>query len=204
MTAHVEGFTIPKQHEHYWKSIEGGFWFKNAYDLLLDALPADRPSVWVEVGVLYGMSIAYLGIEIANRGLPCTLHAVDNFMGWPGVDQGEALREKFTFNTIKVAEALGDRFKVHPFGSTEVASSFLDGTCDVVWLDADHTHEAVTNDIAAWWPKVRVGGHLGGDDWAYPGVRMATMEAFPNAVDVGSGERFSAPWPWWLVERTAG
>lgn len=200
MTAHVEGFTVPK-FEHYYEGIDGGMWYKNASDLLLDQLPTDRPSHWVEVGVLYGRSIAYLGIEIANRGLPVTLHAVDNFQGWPGVHQGDELRELFTFNTVKVAEALGDRFVIHAKPSVEAAATFPDASLAVVWIDADHTYEGCKADIAAWWPKVRVGGHLGGDDWAYPGVRMASIEAFPNTLDVGSGERLSAPWPWWLTRR---
>lgn len=201
MTAHVEGFTIPRPMEHYWQEIPGGFWYLSAYMKLLEDLPKDRPSTLVEVGVFHGQSLAWLGVEVLNRNLPVTIHAVDNFAGWPGVAQGDELRESFTFHTARIAERLGDRFVVHAKPSVEAAQQFPDSYFDVVWIDADHTYEGCKADIAAWWPKVRAGGFIGGDDWAYPGVRMATIERFPNVLDIGSGERFQAPWPWWLVQK---
>lgn len=201
---HVEGFTIARPLEHYWKSIDGGAWYvESAYAKLLEDIPKDRPVTWVEVGVFQGQSLAWLGVEVANKNLPVTIHAVDTFQGWPGVPQGEELRELFTFNTARIAEALGERFVVHAKPSVEAAAEFADGSLDVVWVDADHTYEGCKQDIAAWWPKVRAGGFIGGDDWAYPGVRMATIEAFPHILDIGSGERFQAPWPWWLVQKGA-
>ncbi len=49
--------------------------------------------------------------------------------------------------------------------SDSVAQQFAPGYFDFVYLDADHTYEGVTTDIAAWWPKVRRGGVLGGHDY---------------------------------------
>lgn len=184
---------------HYWPTIEGGFWFKHAYERLLAALPTDRPSVWVEVGVFHGQSLVWLGVEVANRGLPVTIHAVDNFAGWPGVAQGDVLRASFTRNVAPIAEALGDRFVVHAMPSVEAAATFADGSADVVWIDADHSYEAVKADIAAWRPKVTSGGALGGDDWAMDGVARAVRETCPGAFLVGEGVREGNPWPWWVV-----
>ncbi|HKW13642.1 MAG TPA: class I SAM-dependent methyltransferase [Candidatus Krumholzibacteria bacterium] len=199
--AQVEGAVRPVPMEHYYQGLGDGIWFANAYDLLLDRLPTDRPIVWVEVGVLYGQSLAYLGVEIINRNLPVTIHAVDNFAGWPGVDQGEALRDKFLLNTAPLRDMLGDRFQVHALPSVEASDLFAPDSCDVVWIDADHSYEAVKADIAAWWPKVKPGGYLGGDDWAFRGVREAANEAFPEGYMMGDGVRFQAPWPWWLVKK---
>lgn len=229
--AHVEGATAPYSQyeprpctkgdlmEHYYLGLGDGVWFKNAYDMILDELPIDRPSHFVEVGVLYGQSLAYLGVEVLNRQLPVTIHAVDNFAGWPGVDQGDVLREKFLRNTKPVRDAMPfhvdnnvyvgegqhmhQGFVVHAKDSLAAAAEFPDASLAVVWLDADHSYEAVKGDIAAWWPKVRMGGYLGGDDWAFRGVRMAVSEAFPQGYLLGDGERFQAPWPWWLAKREA-
>lgn len=186
--------------EHYYQALGDGVWFRSAYDMILDELPKDRASHFVEVGVLYGQSLAYLGVEVLNRGLPVTIHAVDNFAGWPGVDQGEALREKFMRN---IAPLIGVPIIVHPKSSLEAAAELPDASCDVVWLDADHSYEAVKADIAAWFPKVKIGGYLGGDDWAFKGVRMALSESFPDGYLLGDGERFQAPWPFWMVKREA-
>jgi len=199
--------------EHYWPSVPGGFWFLNAYAKLLEEIPKDRPVVWVEVGVFHGQSLAYLGVEVLNRNLPMTIHAVDNFAGWPGVAQGEELYESFLRNTKPIrdqmpylavnastANPLGPGFSIHRLPSVDAARTFEDSSVDVVWLDADHTEAAVSADIAAWLPKVKPGGWLGGDDWAFSGVRKAVSQHFPKGYLLGEGERLGAPWPYWLVK----
>ena len=54
----------------------------------------------------------------------------------------------------------------------EVASNlFPDGSLDFVYIDANHTYEAVTEDIKIWYPKVKSGGILAGHDYlklSYP------------------------------------
>lgn len=187
--------------EHYWPTVPGGLWFLNAYAKLLDELPTDRPTVWVEVGVFHGQSLAFLGVEVINRNLPVTIHAVDTFEGWPGVAQGEPLFQSFLEHTKAMRDVLRERFVIHRRSSVDAAEWFSRASCDVVWLDADHQEAAVAADIAAWLPKVRTGGYIGGDDWAFGGVRHAVSKAFPTGYFLGEGERFQAPWPWWLVQK---
>jgi hypothetical protein len=50
--------------------------------------------------------------------------------------------------------------------STRVAAGLPDGYFDWIYVDALHTYEAVRDDLAAWWPKLRVGGLFSGDDYA--------------------------------------
>jgi predicted O-methyltransferase YrrM len=68
-------------------------------------------------------------------------------------------------------------------GTTEDASGdVFDGSMDFVFIDADHSYEAVKLDIAKWAPKVKPGGWLGGHDYhprKFPGVVKAVSEAFP-------------------------
>ena len=40
-----------------------------------------------------------------------------------------------------------------------------DGTLDFVFIDADHSYEGAKQDIAAWYPKVKKGGWIGGHDY---------------------------------------
>ena len=74
--------------------------------------------------------------------------------------------------------------------STDVAASLVsDASQDFVFIDADHSYEAVKQDIANWRPKVREGGWLGGHDFhprKFPGVVQAVREAFP-AVEFYAG-----------------
>ena len=62
--------------------------------------------------------------------------------------------------------------------SVDASRQFPDGSCDLVLIDASHDYESVRADIAAWWPKIKRGGVLAGDDYCWPGVQRAVEEAF--------------------------
>jgi len=82
--------------------------------------------------------------------------------------------------------------------STDIATYIPGGSLDLVFLDADHSYEGVRADIAAWLPKVRKGGWIGGHDYDngepgydFSGVRKAVDEAFG---DVETDANFT----WWV------
>lgn len=56
------------------------------------------------------------------------------------------------------------RVRIYREHSPEAAQVFADGSLDWVYLDGDHTYEGITADLNAWWPKVKPGGLLTGDD----------------------------------------
>jgi hypothetical protein len=49
--------------------------------------------------------------------------------------------------------------------SVEAAKQFEDGYFDFVYIDADHSYKGVTEDLEAWYPKVRKGGMIAGHDY---------------------------------------
>lgn len=49
--------------------------------------------------------------------------------------------------------------------SVIAAEKFQDNYFDFVYIDADHTYEAVIKDLRAWYPKVKIGGIIGGHDY---------------------------------------
>jgi len=57
------------------------------------------------------------------------------------------------------------RVKIIREASVQAATFFEDETFDFVYIDADHTYEGVSEDIRAWYPKVKVGGIIGGHDY---------------------------------------
>lgn len=64
--------------------------------------------------------------------------------------------------------------------SVDAAKDFEDNSLDFVYIDANHQYEYVKEDIEAWWPKVKVGGMLCGDDIGRKGVNKAVRERFPK------------------------
>lgn len=64
--------------------------------------------------------------------------------------------------------------------SAQAAQEVQDSSLDFVFIDAEHTYEAVMEDILVWRPKVKKGGILVGHDVRkmYPGVKKAVQEIF--------------------------
>ncbi len=63
--------------------------------------------------------------------------------------------------------------------STEASKEFLDGVFDFVYLDACHKYDFVKEDIKNWFPKIKVGGVIGGHDYEDKGkfgVKKAVHE----------------------------
>jgi predicted O-methyltransferase YrrM len=62
--------------------------------------------------------------------------------------------------------------------SIEAAATYSDNSLDVVFIDACHDYACVKQDIAAWLPKVKVGGYLAGHDYSWSeSVRRAVDES---------------------------
>jgi hypothetical protein len=101
---------------------------------------------------------------------PGMLHLVD-----PWVQQDSSVYREIT-NTAapwedwlalakKNTERFGDRAQLHRMFSHEAAPLFPDGSLDFVYIDGNHSFEAVTQDLELWWPKVKAGGLFSGHDY---------------------------------------
>jgi len=55
--------------------------------------------------------------------------------------------------------------KIYRGLSFNVVKEFEDESFDFIFIDADHTYEAVAKDIADWYPKVKKGGIFCGHDY---------------------------------------
>ncbi len=51
-----------------------------------------------------------------------------------------------------------------------------DASVDCVFVDGDHSYDAVKNDLRFWWKKVKRGGMMLGDDYWMGGVERAVQE----------------------------
>lgn len=66
--------------------------------------------------------------------------------------------------------------------------------CDWIFLDASHDRVDVLLDCAAWWPLLRPGGWLFGDDWQWPTV----AEAVRDFAGMQGGEILTSAYSWAL------
>lgn len=145
-----------------------------------------------EIGVLLGMMSEYL----LRQRSDIELLMVDN---WQTAEhQPEAYRATGDVHANhtdatrvadhrRQAEARAALFPgrahVMAMSSSEAAGMVPDGSLDLVFLDADHSYEGVKADLAAWAPKVKRGGWIGGHDYRntepaydFSGVERAVTE----------------------------
>jgi cephalosporin hydroxylase len=152
-------------------------------------LVASYPYInYVEVGVSTGGSVCFLARVLIDQDRLFNLWAVDLWDSeHPTADIGR-VRDVEVWNKFQARlDAYGVRGRITVLKAESVAASttFRDESADFVFLDANHTKEAVLADIAAWWPKIRPGGMLAGHDYGEPcQVKEAVDEVFPGQINV--------------------
>lgn len=83
--------------------------------------------------------------------------------------------------------------------SVEACKEFSNKTFDFVYIDANHSYDMVKTDIESWFPKVKIGGVIGGHDFGrsptpYPGLEKAVHE-FSRKIKYKLHQKIA---DWWI------
>lgn len=164
-----------------YQNVPGYFNFEILYSDIIRCAPPS--SMLVEVGVWYGKSITFLAEQarIANKNLQ--LFAVDTWRGSTD-QQGEdhdALEASYggvwrSFLNYIRTEKVNDLITPMCLSSVEAAKYFENNSLFMVFIDGQHTYDAVKADILAWAPKIMPGGVLAGHDY------ITELNGTPNDV----------------------
>ncbi len=142
----------------------------------------------VEVGSWMGAN----ALKMAYNGLSVT--CVDTWLGTPEENEadsttviaralgGDVLYETFLRNIR------GQMFrKIFPCRGTSLFwARVWPGKVGAVFIDADHSYEAVRKDLRAWWPHVAEGGLFCGHDYyVFDGVGRAVREWVAETPEYG-------------------
>jgi len=186
---------------HYYENVEG--WFNPGdiafYKEIIDKFSG--PAHFVEIGSYKGKSSSFMAVEIANSGKNINFDCVDTWAGSPEHQAGGNLEDPDVVNDKMFdifkqnMEPVKSYYKAKRMSSLEAATTYLDKSLDFVFIDADHSYEAVRADIIAWWPKVKNGGIISGHDYhmGAPGVMNASNELFGYVRVTGSC--------WWVEKK---
>jgi beta-1,4-mannosyl-glycoprotein beta-1,4-N-acetylglucosaminyltransferase len=165
---------------HYHDMVEG--WFSKDdiefYKCVVDQF--DSPSHFVEVGSYKGKSTVCLAVEILNQNKDIKIDCVDIWE--PNLMYKDLTLQEFMYNIAPVKDIITPI----KMTSEDAAKCYADQSIDFVFIDADHSYEAVKKDIMLWWPKVKKGGVIAGHDEYFPEVKEAVTKIFDNYVVVGS------------------
>ncbi len=147
---------------------------------ILRELPTG-PARMVEVGVHRGA----LSERLLAARPELTLYMVDL---WERTADYSEDRNAAHATALHSVARFGQRARIIVGESVAASHEFADASLDLVFIDADHSYEAVKADIAAWGPKVKPGGVLGGHDYRTDkdyGVIQAVDEAITTGLRLG-------------------
>lgn len=165
-----------------WEKIPGWFDYADIYDLAVEK--AEDGHHFVEIGSHQGRSTAYLALAIKASGKKIRLDACDIWTDyWDQI---------FLNNMRKVG--LVHRVKPVHMPSIEAAKLYPNESLDFIWIDADHSYEAVKEDVQAWFPKLKKDRYIAGHDYGnpeFPGVKHAVDEYFQ-----GTAKQSAGSWSW--------
>jgi hypothetical protein len=134
-------------------------------------LAAPRGGVCAEIGVWQGG----FSRRIVELRKPRELHLIDPWQFIPSLPErmygGLIAKSQSDMDAImaSVVARFADNkaVKVHRTTSLEAAKRFPESYFDWVYIDGDHSYDAVHADLNAWFPKVKLGGKIVLDDYTW-------------------------------------
>ena len=146
-------------------------WFHHG-DQILALLEQQRPIVCVELGTFQGASAIPVARSIHRWG--GVLTCVDTWSA--DLFRAGATSPWILVTCARNVVAAGvTNIRLMPTTTLEAARTWTE-PIDYLYIDADHSYEAVLADLSAWVPHVRPGGVIAGDDYdnrSFPGVKAA-------------------------------
>jgi predicted O-methyltransferase YrrM len=137
---------------------------------LLEGFQILQLQTGAEIGVLDGGTSMYLLAAFPKLQLV----SVDPYKIYNEYDTERLAQAEQT--AIQRLTPFGDRSIRVKESSVDAAKMVPAGRLDFVFIDADHSYEAVKEDMAAWYPALRPGGLFSGHDYRWAGVQQAVDE----------------------------
>lgn len=151
------------------------------YRSLYEALPDH--AITAEVGVWKGRSLCSVADIIKRKNIRA--FAIDTFAGTES--EGDAHKEAINGTIYEQFVSNITRYGINKHvtivrqNSLDAADAFQDEQFDLVFIDADHSAEAVRDDITAWLPMADL---LCGHDWSWDSVRYGIVESGYTATEL--------------------
>lgn len=148
-----------------YKDIDGWFSSTKAYDYLIDKI--QYGGIFVECGAWMGKSSSYLCNKAENKNVE--VYIIDTWLGSSSeIDSTHKIATQTDIFSIFNKNMEGYKFKSIREESEKASTLFDDNSCDIVYIDMDHSYDSVIRDIKLWFPKVKIGGFISGHDY-HPG-----------------------------------
>lgn len=147
----------------------------------------EKPRVLVEVGVYAGALS-----KMFAAGLPSLERQIIVDSWESGYSRLSAAHMDGVAFSVQAWARSQPRVEVLRMRSHEAAPLFADGSVDFFHTDGDHSLEGIRTDILQWFPKVRAGGILSGDNYEAPTVAAGVDALLPGRQLAANGRL------WWI------
>jgi hypothetical protein len=98
------------------------------------------------------------------------------FVDWNNAEHTQELLDSQYMSAIDNISEFSDRSLIFKCKSQDMHEKFDDGELDYIFIDGDHSYNAVLDDCNNFYSKVRSGGIFSGHDSALPAVVEALKE----------------------------
>lgn len=134
-------------------------------------------AVGAEIGVDEGIFSYYVLLPKA----PKKLYLIDpwefGLEPWETEPTPERLLEKETkCRNVYECFAPFENVEILRMKSEDAVDLFEDDTFDYVYIDGEHSYKSVMHELTAYFPKVKIGGLILGDDYGWTGVAPAVQD----------------------------
>lgn len=166
--------------EHFFQTIQGYSFLSDQGKLLEIILnEVDKSNLKIaEIGVFKGRMTAMWNVELINQNLKYDYYAIDHFKG---SDEHEKGIDYYGI-TVDNLQNIRDNIHLIQNDSNDEVKNFPNRYFDIVYIDGCHDYQSIKRDIKNWYPKVKVGGIICGDDYVgdWPDVMKVVNERFIN------------------------
>ena len=199
--------------EEYPEDLQG---WHSRHPMIKQVIEETLPELVIEVGSWKGGSAIYMGELMQRHHLQGAIVCVDTWLGalefWDDHNDPEryqALKHRFGYPTVYyqflanvIHHDLQDVIVPFPQASCIAARWFATHRvkADLIYVDASHDEPDVAADLRAYWPLVKEGGIMFGDDYDefWPGlVRAVQVFANEEGVEIEEQEGF------WKIRKPA-
>lgn len=118
-----------------------------------------------------------------------------------------SLQEKI-YQSVKNKYSANSRVKILRELSIDASLMFDDNFFDFIYIDANHSYDAVKSDMLQWYPKLKSGGVLAGHDYVedgiYPNNIFGVKSAVNEFVELYNLQLHitTEDWPSWYIIKT--
>lgn len=155
---------------------------RNTDTEIIDIIKNYKNINWLEIGVFKGQNPKF----VLNSFDIDKIHLIDPYIPLDYLPQYFGTKEMV--NTSKEeSESLlikhKDKCVWYQDFSENVVHKFDEESIDIIYIDGNHSYDAILRDLENYYDKIKKGGLIIGDDYNEPGVKKA-IEEFAKKMNI--------------------